>query len=258
VTRLILGLGNPGEEYRATRHNVGFRVVEELARRWQARVDLLECNALTALVEWPPARAAGPPWGGGLGAGLPGGAPEAAPGDAPDDAAGAASPAPPQVPPAAPDAPGAPDEDAVPPSRACAPLSVLLAKPQTYMNRSGFAARCLVERHGLPAEAVLVVYDEVNLPLGRLRLRRAGSPAGHRGIESILENLRTEQVARLRVGIAVPEGPAAGDGLVDFVLSPFAPAEEEAMAPVLRRAADACEVWLREGIDAAMSRFNGT
>jgi PTH1 family peptidyl-tRNA hydrolase len=249
VTRLILGLGNPGEEYRATRHNVGFRVVEELARRWQARVDRFECNALTALVERPPGRAAGPPGEGGLGAGQPGGPPGAA-AAAPDDAA-AVSPAPPQAPPAA------SDEETVPPSRACEPHCVLLAKPQTYMNRSGFAARCLVERHGLPAEAVLVVYDEVNLPLGRLRLRRAGSPAGHRGIESILENLRTEQVARLRVGIAVPEGPAGGDELVDFVLSPFAPAEEETLAPVLRRAADACEAWLCEGIDAAMSRFNG-
>lgn len=192
---LILGLGNPGEEYRATRHNVGFRVVEELAHRWQARLDRLECNALTARVELP----------------------------------GAA-------------------------------LAVFLAMPQTYMNRSGFAARCLVELHGLDPAALLVVYDEVNLPFGRLRLRRSGSPAGHRGIESILENLRTDQVARLRIGIASPEGPAAAviaAGLVDHVLSPFTPAEEAALAPVVQRAADACEAWLRDGIDAAMSRFNG-
>jgi PTH1 family peptidyl-tRNA hydrolase len=155
------------------------------------------------------------------------------------------------------------------------------------MNRSGFAARCLLELHGLPPQAVLVVYDEINLPLGRLRLRRSGSPAGHRGIESILENLRTDQVPRLRIGIGAPDGPpaagaggppetghAAGAGepaeaghaavaddlegsMVDYVLSPFTPAEEEALAPVIQRAADACEVWLREGIDTAMSRFNG-
>jgi PTH1 family peptidyl-tRNA hydrolase len=200
VNRLILGLGNPGEEYRATRHNVGFRVVEELVHRWQARLDRLECNALTARVELP-------------------GAAEA--------------------------------------------LAVLLAMPQTYMNRSGFAARCLVEVHGLAPAALLVVYDEVNLPFGRLRLRRSGSPAGHRGIESILENLRTDQVARLRVGIGGPESPAGAgtaataEGLVDHVLSPFTPAEEAALAPVVQRAADACEAWLRDGIDAAMSRFNG-
>jgi len=216
VNRLILGLGNPGEEYRATRHNVGFRVVEELARRWQARLDRLECNALTARVELP---------------GLP---------------AMPAAPAVPPVPAAAPEAP-----------------AVLLAMPQTYMNRSGFAARCLVELHGLDPAALLVVYDEVNLPFGRLRLRRSGSPAGHRGIESILENLRTDQVARLRIGIGSPESPAAAgtavtaEGLVDHVLSPFTPAEEAAVAPVVQRAADACESWLRDGIDAAMSRFNG-
>jgi PTH1 family peptidyl-tRNA hydrolase len=206
VNRLVLGLGNPGEEYRATRHNVGFRVVEELARRGPARLDRLECNCLTARVEL---------------------------------AAGAAT------------APAAP---------APAPLAVLLAQPQTYMNRSGFAARCLVERHGFAPEALLVVYDEINLPFGRLRLRRSGSPAGHRGIESILENLRTDQVARLRVGIGGPESPATAvtsERLVDHVLSPFTPAEEAALAPVVQRAADACESWLRDGIDAAMSRFNG-
>jgi len=222
VNRLILGLGNPGEEYRATRHNVGFRVVEELAHRWQARLDRLECNALTARVELPGVAAV-----------------PAAPAAALDvPAAGS---------PAAPEA-----------------LAVLLAMPQTYMNRSGFAARCLVELHGRDPAALLVVYDEVNLPFGRLRLRRSGSPAGHRGIESILENLRTDQVARLRIGIGSPESPAAAvatavtaAGLVDHVLSPFTPAEEAALAPVVQRAADACEAWLRDGIDAAMSRFNG-
>jgi peptidyl-tRNA hydrolase, PTH1 family len=236
VNRLILGLGNPGEKYRATRHNVGFRVVEELAHRWQARLDRLECNALTARVELP--GAAAPPVAAAA-AGL-----VAAPGVA----------AAPAVPAAA---------DAAPAAGLAAPaeaLAVLLAMPQTYMNRSGFAARCLVELHGLDPAALLVVYDEVNLPFGRLRLRRSGSPAGHRGIESILENLRTDQVARLRIGIGGPEGPATAvtsERLVDHVLSPFTPAEEGAVAPVVQRAADACEAWLCDGIEAAMSRFNG-
>lgn len=201
--RLVLGLGNPGEEYAATRHNAGFRVVDELARRLGVRVDRLDCQALTARME-----------------GLPG----------------------------------------VPAERPESPESigpVLLAKPQTWMNRSGYAARCLVERHGIAPEAVLVVYDEVNLPLGRLRLRRSGSPAGHRGIESILENLRSDQVPRLRVGIAPADTPVGGEELVDFVLAPFAAAEEEALAPIVRSAAEACEVWLREGIEAAMNRYNG-
>ncbi|HEX9669407.1 MAG TPA: aminoacyl-tRNA hydrolase, partial [Thermoanaerobaculia bacterium] len=122
MPKLVLGLGNPGERYRDTRHNVGFRVVEELARRRRSPPERLECNALVV-----------------------------------------------------------PDPE------------LALARPQTYMNRSGYAARCLVERWELPPEALLVVYDEVNLPLGRLRLRLSGSPAGHRGMESILESLQTDQ-----------------------------------------------------------------
>jgi PTH1 family peptidyl-tRNA hydrolase len=132
-----------------------------------------------------------------------------------------------------------------------------LARPQTYMNRSGYAARCLLERHELAPEEILVVYDEVNLPLGRLRLRRSGSPAGHRGLESILENLRTDQVPRLRLGVAPEAGPPSGEGLPDFVLGPFAKEEEETATAMVLRAADACEVWASEGVEAAMNRFNG-
>ncbi|HEV2854847.1 MAG TPA: aminoacyl-tRNA hydrolase [Thermoanaerobaculia bacterium] len=198
--RLILGLGNPGEEYRATRHNVGFRVAEELARRWEIPLDRLDCNALAG------SKALGEaPLGGN-------------PGD----------------------------------------QTVLLAKPQTYMNRSGYAARCFAERFGLEPSAVLVVYDEVNLPLGKLRLRRSGSPAGHRGLESVIENLRSADVPRLRLGVAPREGrPPGGEDLVEFVLSPFAPEELEAVDEMVRRAADACETWVREGAEVAMNRHNG-
>ena len=193
--RLILGLGNPGEEYRDTRHNVGFRVVEELARRWQVPLDRLECNALAART--------------GSGEGDMG--------------------------------------------------EVLLAKPQTYMNRSGHAARCFVERYELDPAAVLVIYDEVNLPFGKIRLRRAGSPAGHRGLESILESLRTAEVPRLRLGVAPPaEGRPPGEDLAAFVLSPFDEGEREEAEAMIRRAADAVEVWLKEGPEAAMAKFNGS
>ena len=191
MVNLILGLGNPGEPYRDTRHNVGFRVVEELARRFGASLDRFECGSQIAEV-----------------------APAA---DRPEPA--------------------------------------LLALPQTYMNRSGFAARCLLEHRGLEPSQVLVVYDEINLPLGRLRIRRSGSPAGHRGLESIVENLRTDQVARLRLGVAGP--PPPGADLADFVLGPFAAEEREAIEAAILRAADACECWLREGTDVAMNRFNG-
>lgn len=202
MAKLILGLGNPGETYRHTRHNVGFWVVEELARRWRVEVSRLECNSLVS----------GP-------------APVGDNGDNGDIGDGEGE-------------------------------GAWLALPQTYMNRSGYAARCLVESHGFAPESVLVVYDEVNLPLGRLRLRKSGSPAGHRGLESILENLRTDQVPRLRLGIAGPDGPPRGEDLPEFVLAPFAPEEKEAVDEMVQRAADACEAWIREGAEAAMNRFN--
>ena len=138
-----------------------------------------------------------------------------------------------------------------------APPELLLAQPQTYMNRSGFAARCLLERYQLDPAAILVVYDEINLPLGKLRLRKAGSPAGHRGIESVIESLRTDEVPRLRLGVAPETGPPAGEDWAGFVLAPFAAGEREALEAMILRAADACETWLRDGIDTAMNRFNG-
>lgn len=134
---------------------------------------------------------------------------------------------------------------------------VLLALPQTYMNRSGYAARCLAERHGFAPEDVLVVYDEIYLPLGRLRLRRSGSPGGHRGMESVVENLRSDDVPRLRLGVARGDGATpGGDDLADFVLSPFAPDERPAVDDMIAKAADACLAWLDQGIEAAMNAFN--
>lgn len=184
--KLVVGLGNPGARYRDTRHNAGFHVVAQLARRWDVDLDRSECRSLVATV----------------------------------------------------------------PGR-------LLALPQTYMNRSGYAARCLAELHGFRPEEMLIVYDELALPLGQLRLRAKGSPGGHRGMESVLENLRTDQVPRLRIGIA-PDGEApTGDEVVDFVLSPFARDEMEIFDRVISRAADACERWFERGIDAAMNQFNG-
>lgn len=135
--------------------------------------------------------------------------------------------------------------------------SLVLAAPRTYMNRSGYAARCLVERQqaggGFDLADLLVVYDDVALPLGRLRLRPGGSPAGHRGMESVIGELHDDGIPRLRLGIAPEEPP---EDLVDFVLAPFAAGEEEAVEAMVARAADACEAWLSEGIDSAMNDFN--
>ena len=183
--RLILGLGNPGEQYRDTRHNLGFRVVDELARRRGLSLNLLECNSLIA----------------------------------------------------------ADDE-------------VVLAGPQTYMNRSGYAARCLRERREIDAADMLVVYDDVWLELGKIRLRTQGGPGGHRGMESVIRNLGTESVPRLRLGVGDPENPIQGDDLEEYVLAPFEPSESPTADEMVQKAVDACEVWLSEGAEAAMNRFN--
>jgi PTH1 family peptidyl-tRNA hydrolase len=127
----------------------------------------------------------------------------------------------------------------------------------TYMNRSGYAVRCLAERHGADAEQILVVYDEVWLPIGRLRARSRGGPGGHRGMESILENLRTEEVPRLRVGVGWEGGPPEGADLVEYVLEPFRKEEKQSVEETIVRAADACESWLHRGVQATMERFNG-
>ena len=182
----MVGLGNPGPDYRDTRHNLGFRVVELVARRLGAAAERELCGALVG-------------------------------------AAGA----------------------------------TLLVRPQTFMNRSGWAVRCLVDRFELPAPACLIVYDEVALPLGRLRLRAKGSPAGHRGMESIVEALHTDEVPRLRMGIAPADGSALPLDLAPYVLAPFAAEEREAVDPIVEHAADAALAWANEGIETAMARFNG-
>lgn len=131
-----------------------------------------------------------------------------------------------------------------------------LALPQTFMNRSGFAVRCLAERRGLASGDVLIVYDDVALPLGRLRARPGGGAGGHRGMESVLENLRTGEVPRLRLGIAPEGGFAPGADLAPFVLAPFAVDELPRVAELVARAVDAVELWLGEGMGAVMNRFN--
>jgi len=124
------------------------------------------------------------------------------------------------------------------------------------MNRSGWSLRCLAERYELEPAAILVVYDEVALPLGRLRARARGGAGGHRGMESVLENLRSEEVPRLRLGIGPEEGSAPPADLAGFVLSPFAAEEAESVEALVARAALAADAWLAEGIEAAMNRFN--
>lgn len=133
-----------------------------------------------------------------------------------------------------------------------ADVPVLLAKPMTYMNRSGEAARALLQRYPLEPARLLVVVDDVALPPGKIRVRPSGSDGGHNGLESIIQCLGTQAFPRVRVGIG---SPPPGQ-MVEYVLSRFSPQEQPIIEEALQRAADAVEVAIAEGVQAAMNRFN--
>lgn len=131
---------------------------------------------------------------------------------------------------------------------------VLLAKPETYMNLSGLAVRALVDEYDVnPAADLLVVYDELDLPFGMVRVRPRGGSAGHNGMESIINALRTEEFPRLRLGIA-PGHPVENGAA--FVLAPFRKSQYEAVDALLDTAADAVRVAVTDSVQAAMNRFN--
>jgi PTH1 family peptidyl-tRNA hydrolase len=186
--KLIVGLGNPGREYRDTRHNVGFMVVDEIARR----------HALTFAM------------------------------------------APSQVP-----------ESFVAKKFGSDP--VLVAKPLTFMNRSGDAVAALARYYDVAAADMLVVVDEVALPFGRLRARARGSAGGHNGLKSIVERLGTTEFPRLRLGVG--RGDTRRD-LADHVLSKFEADEQSALEEFITRAADAAEMFAAESIEKVMNTYN--
>ena len=181
--KAIVGLGNPGREYAGTRHNIGFEVIDEVARRWNVRLRPWKSAADLAVVTG---------------------------------------------------------------------RSAVLVEPQTFMNLSGDAVGRVAAFHKLEPADVLVVVDEVQLPLGRIRLRRSGSSGGHNGLKSIIQHIGTE-FPRLRIGVG--RGDPKWD-LADHVLSRFGREEREAVAEAVNRAADAVEMFVDEGIEVAMNRFN--
>lgn len=183
----VVGLGNPGEEYTHTRHNIGFEVVDAVAARWDADIRRTEFRALTTEASFGRSM-------------------------------------------------------------------VLLMKPQTFMNASGRAAADASAHLGIPPERLLAIYDDLDLPLGRLRLRADGGAGGHRGVTSLIQELGTSQFGRLRVGIG---RPADGMAVIEHVLSPFREDEREAVANAVSRAADAVESVLTHGLTASMESFNG-
>ena len=131
-------------------------------------------------------------------------------------------------------------------------VTVVLARPQTFMNRSGQAVRSLIEFLKLQPWQTLVVYDEMDLPFGTLRLRERGSPGTHNGMRSVVSSLQTDAVPRLRVGI----GQSSPGEASSHVLSEFSPDEEDSLDELIRRAADASMAWAEHGAGVAMNRYN--
>jgi PTH1 family peptidyl-tRNA hydrolase len=137
--------------------------------------------------------------------------------------------------------------------------NLLLARPGTFMNLSGKSVACLVHKHSIPLSDLLVIYDDLDLPLGKIRLRQSGSSGGHKGMNSIISALASEDFHRIKVGIGRPqvEGESLGeDAIVSYVLSDFSRREEEMIKPVVARVAEAIDCFLTQGITAAMNKFN--
>lgn len=137
---------------------------------------------------------------------------------------------------------------------------MLLAKPGTFVNLSGKSVACLLEKYNIPTSNLLVIYDDLDLPLGKIRLRQSGSSGGHKGMNSIISALGSEDFPRIRVGIGRPqvESKPSNDEelIVRYVLSDFSPQEEAAIEPVIARVAEAIDCFLSQGIEVAMNKFN--
>jgi PTH1 family peptidyl-tRNA hydrolase len=184
---LIVGLGNPGAQYRHNRHNVGFMLADRLAERLGVKFTRLESKALVTKGEYLGRR-------------------------------------------------------------------VVLAKPHTFMNLSGQPVGALSRFYKVPVENLLVAYDDVDLPLGTLRMRPGGGSAGQKGMTSIIERLGTQEFPRLRLGIGRPPGRMEA---ADYVLQDFSAGEMELLKLTLDRAAEAALVFVAEGLEAAMNKYNG-
>lgn len=184
--KVVVGLGNPGDKYRRTRHNVGFDVAAELAKRNGDPTPRTKFEA--EVVEF-----------------VLGGE------------------------------------------------KVVVVRPQTFMNLSGGSVQPLVAFHHVALSDLLVVCDDLNLDVGRLRLRASGTAGGQKGLADIIRRLGSEEIPRLRIGIGRP--PPRMDS-ADYVLGKFHAGEVDSIRDVISRAADAAEIWIREGLIAAMNRFN--
>lgn len=185
---ILVCLGNPGDKYENTRHNVGFNTADALGERLGKPIQRLKFKALTNVVAYGGCR-------------------------------------------------------------------VLIMKPTTYMNLSGEAVREACQFYKLPPERVLVICDDVSLPVGKLRLRRSGSAGGHNGLRSIIGQLHSDQFPRLKIGVG--EKPHPDYDLADWVLGKFSKEDRKTIDQTIERALDAIECAFSQGIDQAMGKYNG-
>ena len=187
-TYLIIGLGNPGRDYRKTRHNVGFMLLDCLTAKLNARFTRLQSRALVASAVYQERK-------------------------------------------------------------------IILAKPQTFMNRSGQSVQGLMHFYKLPLANMLIAHDDLDLPIGIIRIRPDGGSAGQKGIMSTIDRLGTDEFPRLRLGIGRPPGQMQAP---DYVLQEFSNAELTFISETLNRAVEAALKWVTDGLDAAMNEYNGT
>lgn len=185
---LLVGLGNPGDHYAKTRHNVGFRAIDALAKRLGVKVDRAKFRGLYGQAVFKGQK-------------------------------------------------------------------LILLKPQTFMNNSGLSVMDAARFYKRPPERVIVIFDDISLDVGRLRVRADGSAGGHNGIKSIIGGLNSQAFPRVKIGVGAKPHPDYE--LADWVLSNFSASEETMLAPAIERAAEAALAVLTDGVPAAANRFNG-
>lgn len=183
---LIAGLGNPGLKYADTRHNIGYRIIDQIARNCGIEMDLKRFNSIAAH---------GRLYG----------------------------------------------------------KEALLIKPQTFMNLSGEAITGWENLHDIEPEKILVVHDDLDLPLGKIKAVRGGGAGGHRGVRSIIENISTNEFPRIKIGIG---RPLHGEQIEDYVLEPFYEEDRETLESVILAGAKACQSFISKGIEFVMNNVN--
>jgi PTH1 family peptidyl-tRNA hydrolase len=184
--KLIIGLGNPGYKYSKTRHNIGFRIIDEIANQRKFRVKKQEKEALTGSFHLQ--------------------------GD-----------------------------------------KVILAKPQTYMNNSGLPVRKLIDWYNIDVQDILIIYDDLDLKVGQMRIKRVGGHGGHNGMKSIFKHMNTNQIPRIRIGIGRPPEYMT---VSDYVLGKFTKTEKKEIKKVVTKASKAVETILSQGLEKAMNDYN--